>query len=247
MRLPRRGAPRNDKGKVLVYNTYMRIDILTLFPKMFAGPFDESIIKRAGTRGLVEIKIHQLRDWGLGAHKTVDGRPYAGGTGMVLLAEPLFNAITELKKNSQNSKVVFLDPAGEKFTQGKAKELSKVDHLILVAGHYETIDERIKQNLIDECISIGDYVLTGGELPAMVIVDTIVRLLPGVLEKEDATAFESFENGLLEYPQYSRPEEFNGWKVPEVLLSGDHKKIEAWKKEKSLEKTRKVRPDLLEK
>lgn len=214
---------------------------------MFIGPFDESIIKRAEKRGIAEIKIHQLRDWGLGIHKTVDGRPYAGGTGMVLLAEPLFNAITQIKEQSTKGKVktIFLDPAGTPFTQMKARELSKVEHLILVAGHYETIDERIKENLIDECISIGDYVLTGGELPAMVLVDAIVRLLPGVLEKEDATAFESFEEGLLEYPQYSRPEEFNGWKVPEVLLSGDHKKIEIWKKEKSLEKTKKVRPDLL--
>lgn len=217
---------------------------------MFSGPFDESIIKRAEKRGLAQIKIHQLRDWGLGVHKTVDGRPYGGGTGMVLLAEPLHNAITRLKgktrnEKSETTKVIFLDPAGVPFTQKKARELSKVDHLILIAGHYETIDERIKENLVDECISIGDYVLTGGELPAMVLVDAVVRLLPGVLEKEDATTFESFEEGLLEYPQYSRPEDFNGWKVPEVLLSGDHKKIEAWKKEKSLEKTKKVRPDLL--
>ncbi|MDO8452254.1 MAG: tRNA (guanosine(37)-N1)-methyltransferase TrmD [bacterium] len=229
----------------------MRVDILTLFPNMFSGPFDESIIKRAGTRGIVDIKIHQLRDWGLGSHKTVDGRPYGGGTGMVLLAEPIYRALHDIKGKAGSVKgkvkTIFLDPAGEKFTQKKARELSKVDHLILIAGHYETIDERIKENLIDECISIGDYVLTGGEIPAMVLIDTIVRLLPGVLEKEDATAFESFEDGLLEYPQYSRPEEFNGWKVPEVLLSGDHKKIEAWKKEKSLEKTKKVRPDLLDK
>lgn len=223
----------------------MLIDILTLFPNMFKGPFDESIIKRAEKRSLAEIKIHQLRDWGIGSHQTVDGRPYGGGTGMVLLAEPLFNAINDLKKNSPGAKVIFLDPAGEKFTQKKARELSKVDSLILIAGHYETIDERIKENLVDECISIGDYVLTGGEIPAMVLVDAVVRLLPGVLEKENATTFESFEDGLLEYPQYSRPEEFNGWKVPEILLSGDHKKLEAWKKEKSLEKTKKIRPDLI--
>src|SRR3989344_9638670 len=158
----------------------MRGDILTLFPNMFSGPFDESIIKRAGTRGLVDIKIHQLRDWGLGSHKTVDGRPYAGGTGMVLLAEPLYAAITQLKGEALSVKgkvkTIFLDPGGTPFTQKKARELSKVEHLILIAGHYETIDERIKENLIDECISIGDYVLTGGELPAMVLLATTVRL-----------------------------------------------------------------------
>lgn len=223
----------------------MRIDILTLFPNMFAGPFDESIIKRAQKRNIVEIKIHQLRDWGIGIHKTVDGRPYGGGTGMVLLAEPLHSAITDLKKSSTKTKVLFMDPAGTPFTQAKARELLNEENLIIIAGHYETIDERIKENLIDECISIGDYVLTGGELPAMVVVDCITRLLPGVINKESATTFESFEDGLLEYPQYSRPEVFNNWKVPEILLSGNHKKIEEWKKKKSLTITKKTRPDLL--
>lgn len=223
----------------------MQIDVLTLFPNMFKGPFDESIIKRAQKKELTEIKIHQLRDWGLGSHQVVDGRPYGGGTGMVLLAEPLHNAITDLKKNSPNAKVIFLDPAGTKFTQSDARRLAIEENLILIAGHYETIDERIKENLIDHCISIGDYILTGGELPAMVLIDTIVRLIPGVLKKAEAITFESFEQGLLEYPQYSRPENFNGWKVPKILLSGDHKKIADWKKKNALEKTIKLRPDLI--
>lgn len=225
----------------------MRIDILTLFPRMFSGPFEESIIKRAQTRGLLEIKIHYLRDWAEGRHLTVDDRPYGGGTGMVLMVEPLAKAVEELQGKTVNAKrkTILLDPGGTVLNQKKARELSKVDRLILIAAHYETVDQRFREKFVDEEISIGDYVLTGGELPAMVLVDTIARLLPGVLGKEDATTFESFENGLLEYPQYTRPENFRGWKVPEVLLSGAHKKIEDWKKEKSLERTKKNRPDLL--
>ncbi|MBI4028830.1 MAG: tRNA (guanosine(37)-N1)-methyltransferase TrmD [Candidatus Blackburnbacteria bacterium] len=222
----------------------MRIDILTLFPKMFSGPFDESIIGRGQKRGLLDIHIHQLRDWAEGRHKTVDDRPYGGGTGMVLMVKPLARAVEDLKirHSSPVTRAILLDPGGEKFTQEKARELSRVSHLILVAAHYETVDQRFREHFIDEEISIGDYVLTGGELPVMVLVDTIARLIPGVLEKEDATIHESFEDGLLEYPQYTRPENFRGWKVPEVLLSGNHKKIENWKAEKSLERTRKNRP-----
>ncbi len=234
----------------------MRIDILTLFPKMFSGPFDESIIGRGQKRGLLDIHIHQLRDWAEGRHKTVDDRPYGGGTGMVLMVEPLARAVEYLKQKakSKKQKVILLDPGGAVFTQKRARELSKVDHLILIAAHYETVDQRFREHFVDEEISIGDYVLTGGELPAMVLVDTIARLIPGVLTKPEATQYESFsgleiENckieNLLEYPQYTRPENFRGWKVPEVLLSGDHKKIETWKKEKSLERTKKNRPDLL--
>lgn len=223
----------------------MRIDILTLFPNMFSGPFQESIIARGQKRGLLEINIHYLRKWAEGRHQTVDDRPYGGGTGMVLMTEPLARAIEELRK--ENSKVILLDPGGGVFSQKKARTLSKEDHLILIAAHYESVDQRIREHFIDEEISIGDYVLTGGELPAMVLVDAITRLVPGVLGKEDATTNESFEDGLLEYPQYTRPEDFRGWKVPEVLLSGDHKRIETWKKEKSLERTQKNRPDLLKK
>lgn len=214
---------------------------------MFSGPFDESIIGRGQKRGLLEIHIHQLRDWAKGRHKTVDDRPYGGGTGMVLMVEPVAHAIEDLKSQNKPpiTRVILLDPGGEKFTQKKAWELSKIGRLILIAAHYETVDQRVREHFIDEEISIGDYVLTGGELPAMVLVDTVARLIPGVLEKEDATTNESFENGLLEFPQYTRPEDFRGWKVPEVLLSGDHQKIKDWKKEKSLERTKKNRPDLL--
>jgi tRNA (guanine37-N1)-methyltransferase len=220
----------------------MKIDILTLFPKMFAGPFAESIIKRAQDKNLVEIKIHDLRDWTKDTRKTVDGRPYGGGVGMILSVEPVYLALKDLKK--KDSKVVLLTPQGKTFKQGLAKEYSDLKHLILICGHYEGFDERIREYLIDEELSIGDYVLTGGELPAMIVVDTIVRLIPGVLEKEEATVFESF-SPYLEYPQYTRPEEFKGWKVPEVLKSGNHKEIEKWRKEKSLQKTKRVRPDLI--
>jgi tRNA (guanine37-N1)-methyltransferase len=220
----------------------MKIDILTLFPKMFTGPFAESIVKRAQDKGLVEIKIHDLRDWTKDTRKTVDGRPYGGGVGMVLSVEPVYLALKDLKK--KDSKVVLLTPQGKTFKQNVAKEYSNLKHLILICGHYEGFDERIREHLIDEELSIGDYVLTGGELPAMIVIDTIVRLIPGVLEKEEATVFESF-SPYLEYPQYTRPEEFKGWKVPEVLKSGNHKEIEKWRKEKSLAKTKRIRPDLI--
>jgi tRNA (guanine37-N1)-methyltransferase len=224
----------------------MKIDILTLFPKMFSGPFDESIVKRAQEKGLVEINIHDLRKFGEGERKTVDDRPYGGGVGMILRVDIIDKALSELKKNREGTKVILLDAAGKKFTQAMAQDFSKSKHLILIAGHYEGFDHRVQEHLIDNVISIGDYVLTGGELPAMVVTDSIVRLIPGVLEKEGATEFESFSTpNILEYPQYTRPEVYKGWRVPEVLLSGNHKEIEKWRKEESLTKTRKVRPDLL--
>lgn len=221
----------------------MKIDILTLFPGIFKGPFEESIIKRAQEKKLVEIKIHNLRNWAIDRHGTVDDRPYGGGAGMILMIEPIFKALEKFK--SQNSKVILLSPQGKVFNQKIARRLSKLDHLILVCGHYEGIDERIREHLVDEEISIGDYVLTGGEIPAMVVVDTIVRLIPGVLEKKEAIKEESFSRKLLEYPQYTRPADFKGWKVPKILLSGDHKKIEEWRKKKALERTKKRRPDLI--
>lgn len=229
-------------------HTRLRIDILTLFPKMFQGPFDESIIKRAAEKGLVEIKIHNIRQWSKDKHNTVDDRPYGGGPGMVLMVEPIFEALKELKK--EESRVILLDPGGKVFNQQKAQELSQETHLIFISPHYEGVDHRVREHLIDEEMSIGDYILTGGELPTMVITDAIVRLVSGVLEKEEATAQESFsllEDGkaLLEYPQYTRPENFNEWKVPEILLSGDHKKIEQWRKEEALKRTTKNRKDLL--
>jgi len=234
----------------------MRINILTLFPSMFKGPFEESIIKRACDKGLVEIKIHNLRKWAVDKQGTVDDRPYGGGTGMILMIEPIYKALNELKsKNSKlKTKVILLDPRGKVFNQKIAQKLSKEKHLIFICGHYEGVDERVKEHLVDEAISIGDYILTGGELPAMVIADATIRLLPGVLEKPEATKFESFSDlkigklkigNLLEYPQYTRPENFLGWKVPKILLSGNHQKIAEWRRKKAEELTKKLRPDLL--
>ncbi len=220
----------------------MKIDILTLFPEMFKGPFNESILQRAQNKGLVEIKIHNLRNWARDKRKTVDDRPYGGGVGMIMRVDVINQALTEIKSQSLT---ILLSPRGKVFDQKTAKRLAKLKHLILICGHYEGVDERVTEHLIDEEISIGDYVLTGGEIPAMIMVDTIVRLIPGVLEKVEATKSESFSPINLEYPQYTRPEDFKGWKVPEILLSGDHKKIEEWKTKKALEKTKKVRPDLL--
>jgi tRNA (guanine37-N1)-methyltransferase len=225
----------------------MKIDILTLFPEMFKGPFDESIIKRAQKKNLVKIKIHNLRKWADDERGTVDDRPFGGGVGMILMIKPIYQALKDLKK--PNSKVILLSPKGQVFKQKIAQELAKESHLIFIAGHYEDIDQRVKEHLIDEEISIGDYILTGGELPAMVVVDTIVRLIPGVLEKSEATKMESFSKleNLLEYPQYTRPANFKGWQVPEVLLAGNHQQIATWREKKALEVTKKRRPDLLKK
>lgn len=224
----------------------MKIDILTLFPEMFEGPFRESIIKIAQEKALVEINIHNLRDWAKGKHNQVDDKPYGGGKGMVLMIEPIYDALKELKE--KDTKVILLTPQGKVFSQERARALSKEKHLILIAGHYEGVDERIRENLVDEEISIGDYVLTGGELPAMVVSEAVARLVPGVLEHE-ATEVDSFNRvggkKVLEYPQYTRPKKFKDWEVPEILLSGDHKKIDRWRKEKSAEKTKEKRPDLL--
>jgi tRNA (guanine37-N1)-methyltransferase len=272
----------------------LKIDILTLFPDMFKGPFAESIIKRACDRNLAEINIHYLRKWTHDKHQIVDDRPFGGGVGMLLKVEPIYEALQELavekfqkpsvqvskqipisnSKNSKSSKskhqsqitnhqphVILLTPQGQTFNQKKAQELSKLEHIILICGHYEGYDERIREYLVDEEISIGDYVLTGGELPAMVVTETTIRLIPGVLNKTDAAEFESFSNTfpssrpnaepttepypLLEYPQYTHPSEFNGWKVPEVLLNGNHKEIDNWRKQEALKRTKSRRPDLL--
>ena len=207
----------------------MKIDILTLFPDMFKGPFDASIIKRAESRDLIKIEVHDLRKWGESDRRNVDDRPYGGGVGMIIRVDILDAAISKLK--TKNSKVLLLDATGTKYTQQKAQELSKLEHIILIAGHYEGVDHRVHEHLVDEVISIGDYVLTGGEITAMVLVDSIIRLLPGVLGKDESSADESHkEPGYLEYPQYTRPEDYNGWKVPKVLLSGNHKEIEKWRK-----------------
>ena len=225
----------------------MKIDILTLFPKMFSGPFGESIIRRAEDRGLVEIKIHNLRDWVKDKRKTVDDRPYGGGVGMILMVEPIYNALKDLKNEKiKGEKTILLTPRGKVFNQKTAQKFSKLKHLIFITGHYEGYDERIAK-YADEEISIGDYVLTGGELPVMVIVDSVVRLIPGVLEKSNAVKNESFAKNLLEFPQYTRPEKFEGLVVPKILLSGNHKKIEEWRAREALKKTKKVRPDLTRK
>ncbi len=227
----------------------MRIDIITIFPKMFEPVLNESIIKRAQAKKKVKIDIRNLRDYTLDKHRKVDDRTFGGGSGMVMNAEPIFRAVESIKSKIRNpkseTKVVLLCPQGEKLTQRKAKELSKHKHLIMICGHYEGIDERVRKHLVDEEISIGDYVLTGGELPAMILVDCVVRLIPGVLGDKNSLNSESFEGNLLEYPQYTRPADFRGMRVPEILLSGDHVKISEWRKKQSVKRTKLKRPDLL--
>ena len=215
----------------------LKIDVITLFPEMFAGPFSASIIKRAQSKGLIEVKVHNLRNWGETDRKNVDDRPYGGGVGMIMRVDIIDAALKDLKK--RNTKVILLDATGEKFVQAKAQILSHEKHLILIAGHYEGVDHRVHEHLVDEVISIGDYVLTGGEIPSMVLTDSIIRLLPGVLGKDESSADESHkEPGYLEYPQYTRPEVYKAgfgkkWSVPKVLLSGNHKEINKWRGEKS--------------
>jgi len=222
----------------------MKIDVLTLFPAMFAGPLDESIIMRARKAGLLELKIHQLRDWTHDRHKTVDDRPFGGGPGMLMKPEPLFEAVESLKR--PETKVILLSPSGRKFSQAIARELAEQKDLLLVTGHYEGFDERVRTGLADDELSIGDYVLTNGALPAMVVIDAVTRLLPGVLGDDDSSRDESFSHGLLEYPQYTRPAEFRGMKVPEVLMNGNHAEIEKWRVEQAKLRTKEKRPDLLE-
>ncbi|HXR47051.1 MAG TPA: tRNA (guanosine(37)-N1)-methyltransferase TrmD [Candidatus Limnocylindrales bacterium] len=217
--------------------------MLTLFPAMFAGPLDESIIQRARAGGLLDVKIHQLRDWAHDRHKTVDDRPFGGGPGMLLKPEPLFEAIEDLRRKS--TRVILLSPAGRKFDQAIARELAGQKHLLLVTGHYEGFDERVREKLADDELSIGDYVLTNGALPAMVVIDAVTRLLPGVLGDDESSRDESFSAGLLEYPQYTRPAEFRGMKVPGMLLSGNHAEIKKWRAEQAKLRTKWQRPDLL--
>jgi tRNA (guanine37-N1)-methyltransferase len=221
----------------------VKIDVLTLFPAMFAGPLDESIIKRARQKGLLDLNIHDLRQWTHDRHRTVDDRPFGGGPGMLLKVEPLFEAIESLQR--ETTRVILFSPSGRKFDQSIARELALQEDLLLVTGHYEGIDERVRETLIDDELSIGDYVLTNGALPAMVVVDAVTRLLPGALGDDTSSHDESFSHGLLEYPQYTRPAEFRGMKVPEVLLSGNHAEIEKWRREQAKLRTERHRPDLL--
>ncbi len=222
----------------------MKIDVLTLFPGMFPGPLDESIIKRACESGRLRLGIHDLRDYTHDRHRTVDDRPFGGGPGMLMKPEPLFEAVEALR--GEKTRVILTSPAGRPFRQQIARELAAEEHLLLVCGSYEGFDERVRQGLADDELSIGDYVLTNGALPAMVIIDSVTRLLPGVLGDDESSQDESFSGGLLEYPQYTRPAEFRGMSVPEVLLSGDHAAIEQWRREQAREWTAQRRPDLLE-
>ena len=214
---------------------------------MFSPVLNESILKRAQEKKKVAIHIHDLRDYTDDKkHRKIDDRPFGGGPGMVMMPQPLFDAVKAIK-SKRKAKVIYTSPSGKPFSQNSAKRLTKVKNLIIICGHYEGIDERVREHLVDEEISVGDYVLTGGELPAMLIVDAVTRLIPGVLGKEESLLHESFEDDLLEGPQYTRPANFRGIKVPDVLLSGNHKAIEVWQKSQALAKTKRVRPDLLEK
>jgi len=229
----------------------VHIDILTLFPEMFQSPFNFSIIKRAIDHGLVSINIHNIRDYTHDKHRTVDDYAYGGGAGMILKPEPIFEAVESIKSNIEQEigelPVILLTPQGRLFSQQVAQELSTYSYLILICGHYEGVDERVREHLVTDEISIGDYVLSGGELAAMVVVDTVVRLLPGVLGSEASLVDDSHVEGLLEYPQYTRPVEYRGWSVPEVLLSGNHAQIAKWRREQAIRRTQERRPELLDK
>ena len=225
----------------------MRIDVLTLFPQIFESPLSYSIVKRAQDEGLVEIALTDIRDYSTTNYRKVDDKPYGGGAGMVMMPGPVFDCFEDVRgRSEEQGRVILLTPQGEPFNQAKALELSKEKRLILIAGRYEGFDERIRTELGAEQISIGDYVLNGGELAALVIIDAVVRLLPGALGDEDSALDDSFSTGLLEYPQYTRPEMFRGMKVPDILLSGNHGKIEQWRRQQALERTSERRPDLLE-
>lgn len=227
----------------------MQIDIITIFPRMFDPVLNESIIKRAQTKGRVQIKTHDLRNYTKDKHRKVDDRPFGGGPGMVFTPDPIFRAVESIKKRTKlkKPKVILLSPQGKRLDHKLAKKLSKLKQIILICGHYEGVDERVRSNLITHEISIGDYVLTCGELPAMVLVDTVVRLIPGVLGKDKSTHSESFVQGLLEYPQYTRPATYRNMRVPDVLLSGNHSEINKWRKSKALAITKIKRPDLINK
>jgi len=221
----------------------MEIDILTLFPRIFEGPLDESILKRARERELVQVRIHNLRDYTQDKHHVVDDKPYGGGPGMLMKPEPIFEAVEKLRR--ADTCIVLMTPQGQPLTQQRAQAFSQKPHLLILCGHYEGVDERVREALVQEEVSIGDYVLTNGALAAAVLVDAVVRLVPGVLGGDDSAQQDSFTGGLLEGPQYTRPPEFRGMRVPEVLLSGDHGAVAAWHAEQARKRTRERRPDLL--
>ena len=221
----------------------MKIEIVTLFPEICRAPLNESIMKRAQKNGIVDLYIHNLRDWTTDKHHVADDAPFGGGQGMVMKPGPIFAAVEELR--NQTSKVVLMSPAGRRFDQQMAAQLSGESHLVIICGHYEGVDHRVIEHLVDLEISIGDYVLTNGAIAAVVLVDAVVRLMPGVLGHEQSAVDDSFSRGLLEAPQYTRPAEFRSWKVPDVLLSGNHAEIESWRREQAIKRTRENRPDLL--
>ncbi|MBQ1548740.1 MAG: tRNA (guanosine(37)-N1)-methyltransferase TrmD [Lachnospiraceae bacterium] len=222
----------------------MKFHVLTLFPEMIGGAVDHSILKRAADSGLIEINAINIRDYSADKHKSVDDYPYGGGAGMVMQAQPVYDSWESIVSEGKKIKTIYLTPQGQTLTQDKVKELSEEEELILLCGHYEGIDERVLEEIVDEEISVGDYVLTGGELPAVMIIDAVSRLIPGVLHNDTSAGTESFENGLLEYPQYTRPETWHEKTVPKILLSGDHKKVDEWREEQSIERTKNKRPDL---
>ena len=224
----------------------MRIDIVTVLPGLLSGPFSESIVKRGKEKGLVEVHVHDLRQWSNNKHRKVDDAPFGTAAGMVLAMQPLHDAITSLQSERDYDEVIFLTPDGEQLKQGHVNQLSLAGNLLMICGHYKGIDQRLRDHVITLEISIGDYVLSGGELAAAVLTDALVRLVPGVIGDETSALSDSFQDGLLAPPVYTRPAEYNGWKVPDVLLSGDHAAIDKWQEEQALARTRERRPDLLE-
>jgi tRNA (guanine37-N1)-methyltransferase len=223
----------------------IRFDILSVFPEMFESPLNHSILKRAQEKGMAEIHLHNIRDYAFDKHRMTDDAPYGGGGGMVMKVEPIDNALASIVPSRDDTLVVLLTPQGETFNQKIAEEMSRYFRIVLVCGHYEGVDERVRSHLVDREISIGDFILTGGELSAMVIIDAVARLIPGVLGNSDSASYDSFSAGLLEYPHYTRPGSYRGWQVPEVLLSGNHREIESWRRKESLIRTYLRRPDLL--
>lgn len=223
----------------------LRFDVLSIFPEMFPSPLGCSLLKKAQDKGLIEINLHNIRNWAQGRHKMTDDAPYGSGCGMVMKIEPVERALVDIKREEMKPVVLLMTPQGEVFRQKIALELAKEEQIIIICGRYEGVDERIRQNLVDREISIGDYILTGGEFPALVLIDAVSRLVPGVLGNARSIEGESFSQGLLEYPQYTRPAQYKGWKVPDVLLSGNHAEIEGWRRTESLKRTYKKRPDLL--
>lgn len=220
----------------------LKIDIVTLFPKLLEGPLDESMVKQAKKRGAVQIRIHNLRDFALDKRKTCDDKPFGGGAGMVMMAQPIFDCLQKIGRGGWR---ILVSPRGKVFRQSTAQRLARKRHLVFICGHYEGIDERVHEHLVDEEISLGDFVTTGGEFPALCFIDAIIRLVPGVLGNQDSLESESFVNGLLDFPQYTRPRDFRGWRVPEVLFSGDHKVVQLWRKDRAFRITKKFRPDLI--